>query len=149
MIIFSELNWANNLPKQLNLRWGTKILCPLMMHPPTAWSISSSLIHKKILFSWHNGVKTILKSTLVMLSHEMFLPHCAENSRNSGKYEIVTLYITDDLLTMTRQPIYNFDACIIISLKPKLMQNVFFRHLVINKYKCVLWYRNSPLLLYS
>ena len=75
-----------------------------------------------------------MKSTLV-LSHEMFLPHCAENSRNSGKYEIVTLYITDDLLTMTRPPIYNFDAFIIISLKPKLMHYVFFRHLVINEYK--------------
>ena len=44
-------------------------------------------------------------------------------------------YITDDLLTMTRQPIYNIFACIIISLKPKLLHYVFFRHLVINEYK--------------
>ena len=71
--------------------------------------------------------------------------------QESWKYEIVTLYITDDSMIYipwldTRQPIYNIFACIIISLKPKLMHYVFFRHLVMNKYKCLLWYRNSPLL---
>ena len=50
---------------------------------------------------------------------------------------------------MTRQPIYNVYAFIIISLKPKLMHYVFFRHLVINKYKCVLWIQKSLLLVFS